>query len=62
MLWKGKKGILGFRMSYKETDIEKETTVNDVGISLEEETKLFWLHRFFIRQKEIKGSKQQQKS
>jgi hypothetical protein len=24
MPWKGRKGISGFRMSYKETDIEKE--------------------------------------
>jgi hypothetical protein len=39
-------------MSYKETDIEKETTVNDVGISLEDEKKLFWLRRVFSRQED----------
>jgi hypothetical protein len=52
MLPKGRKGISGYRLSYKETDIEKETTVNDAGVSLEDETKLFWLRRFFIRQED----------
>jgi hypothetical protein len=39
-------------MSHKETDIEKETTVNDVEISLEDETKLLWLRRFLSGQED----------